>query len=264
MINNLSSQRKYRVEREKEAHENKDILGENQRLKENYFSHTKDNKYFKSFNDRPYSLISSKNNSFILELGSGYGDRSIKLAQDGASVTGIDISETYISLAIAKAKKLGLPQDRLLFKKMDCHCLDFQDNFFDFVCGDAILHHLDVGVVLEETNRVLKPGGVAVFIEPLDGNPLLKLFRYLTPEARTIDEKPLSRNDLKIIYKSWIVLSEYYGILCAPISALTSLLRITNPDNIMVKFAAILERKVNVLSFFHSYNQYVLLHLIKK
>lgn len=259
----MTSQRIYRVEREKNAHEKKDILGENRRLKEKYFSHTKDNKYFKHFNDLPNSLLTVQSNSIILELGAGLGDRSIKLANSGAKVIGIDISEVYVASANTKAKELIISQNNIIFRVMDCHALDFPDNYFDFVCGDAILHHLDLDIVLQEINRVLKPGGAAIFIEPLEGNPLLKIFRYLTPDARTIDEKPLSKKDLKKIKINWMVLSEYYGILCAPISALTSIIRINSPNNIIVRVAAKIEKKINLFNYFHPYNQYVLLHLVK-
>lgn len=254
----------YRVGREKDAHENKDVLGENRLIKEKYFSHTQDNKYFKRFNDRPYSLLSAQSNDIILEIGSGLGDRSIKLAKSGTRAIGIDISEVYVASANIKARELRLPESKVVFKMMDCHSLEFPDNYFDFVCGDAILHHLDMDVVLLELNRVLKPGGAAIFIEPLEGNPLLKVFRYFTPNARTIDEKPLSKEDLIKIKKDWVVLSEYYGILCAPISAVTSLLRIKNPDNIIIRLFAWFEKKVNIFNYFHPYNQYVLLHLVKK
>ncbi len=75
---------------------------------------------------------------------------------------------------------------------MDAHELVFPDDLFDIVVGNGILHHLDLPVCLASIERVLKPKGFALFIEPLAGNPLLKLFRVLTPRARTIDEKPLT------------------------------------------------------------------------
>jgi hypothetical protein len=39
---------------------------------------------------------------------------------------------------------------------------------------------------------VLKPGGKAVFIEPLAHNPISNMWRRLSPSARTPDELPLS------------------------------------------------------------------------
>jgi hypothetical protein len=43
---------------------------------------------------------------------------------------------------------------------------------------------------------VLRPGGAAVFLEPLAHNPLINLYRRLTPQLRTEDEHPLTMRDL--------------------------------------------------------------------
>jgi len=60
------------------------------------------------------------------------------------------------------------------------------------VLGVAILHHTDVSMVEQEIKRVLKPGGRAIFIEPLAHNPFLRLFRMLTPGRRTPTEQPMT------------------------------------------------------------------------
>jgi hypothetical protein len=43
---------------------------------------------------------------------------------------------------------------------------------------------------------VLKPGGVAWFVEPLATNPLIQIYRKLTPQFRTPDEQPLRLSQL--------------------------------------------------------------------
>ncbi|MDH7516107.1 MAG: class I SAM-dependent methyltransferase, partial [Bacteroidota bacterium] len=75
----------------------------------------------------------------------------------------------------------------------------FPDEAFDLVCGSAILHHLDLGNALPELRRVLKPGGSAVFFEPLGTNPFINFFRRLTPRYRVAGEHPLRRGDLERI-----------------------------------------------------------------
>ena len=75
------------------------------------------------------------------------------------------------------------------------------DATFDFVYGVAILHHLDFPVALAEIARVTKPGGRILFVEPLRLNPVAQLVRLLTPKARTPDELPLAREELRIIEK---------------------------------------------------------------
>ncbi len=257
MINNN------RLIREKEAHEVRDVLDKNKQIKIKYFKHTTSNKFYLNFTSLLLEKINPVEKKNILELGSGLGDRSISFAKSGGIVTGIDISKPYVDMSNIKAKEFGLGNDFCVFIVMDCHVLDFSENSFDIVCGDAILHHLELESVLKEIHRVLKPGGVAVFIEPLAANPFLKIFRILTPGARTIDERPLNSNNLKTINKNWIVYSEYYGIICAPVAALTSIIGIKNPNNIFIVIAAKIEKLLNKYSIFWPANQYVLLHLKK-
>ena len=130
--------------------------------------------------------------------------------------------------------------------------------------GNGILHHLDLPICLNEINRVLKPGGFALFKEPLAANPFLKVFRFFTPQARTIDEKPLDSTDLLNIAKTWNVQSRYYGMLSASVAVITSVLLRPFPNNPFLVFSDCVELRLNKYKFFHPYNQYVMLVLIKR
>ena len=149
----------------------------------------------------------------VLDLGCGRGERSVDLLRRGAVVDGIDISEVYTDQAEAAARAAGFDEGQYTFVAGDAHALPYDDATFDLVVGDGILHHLDLDVALGELHRVLKPGGRALFREPLLDNPLLKVFRLLTPKARTDDELPLSAGDLDRIAGSgrWTVESAYCG-----------------------------------------------------
>ncbi|HVG18858.1 MAG TPA: methyltransferase domain-containing protein, partial [Blastocatellia bacterium] len=83
------------------------------------------------------------------------------------------------------------------FRTMDAEAMDFDDESFDLICGMGILHHLDLHKSLSEIARTLRPGGQAIFIEPLGHNPLINLYRKLTPGLRTEDEHPLLIKDLE-------------------------------------------------------------------
>lgn len=46
---------------------------------------------------------------------------------------------------------------------------------------------------------MLKRDGRAIFLEPLGLNPIVNLYRKLTPGSRTVDEKPFDEGDLQLL-----------------------------------------------------------------
>ena len=132
--------------------------------------------------------------SRVLEYGCGKGSAAFDLAAHGSDVTGIDISPVAIAAATKEAADRGLTA-RLAFKEMNAEALDLPSDSFDVVCGSGVLHHLDLTRALPEVARVLRPGGWAVFVEPLGHNPLINAYRRRTPEMRTADEHPLRMED---------------------------------------------------------------------
>jgi SAM-dependent methyltransferase len=114
------------------------------------------------------------------------------LTSNGGEVTGIDLSPTAIELNRTTAGR------RAEFCIMNAEYLAFADNSFDLICGMGILHHLDLERSFSELSRVLKPNGTAVFLEPLGHNPVINLYRRLTPKMRTPDEHPLLVSDFEI------------------------------------------------------------------
>lgn len=129
----------------------------------------------------------------ILEYGCGYGDNALRLAPRARTACGIDISDVAIGRGGQRAADNGLTNVRL--EAMNAEAMTFPDDTFDLVFGSGILHHLDVERAFAEINRVLRPGGRAVFVEPLGHNPAIELYRRLTPGARTPDEHPLLKSD---------------------------------------------------------------------
>jgi len=119
----------------------------------------------------------------------------------GYDVVAFDISSSAIDLL-----KLSLNEkknDHISAFVMDAHCLEFADNSFDAIIGRAILHHLELDKALSEIYRVLRPGGIAIFLEPLGYNPIITLYRAFTPKDRTIDEHPITSTDMKAFEKSF-------------------------------------------------------------
>ena len=135
-------------------------------------------------------------NSQILDYGCGIGSSLRKVVEfSPKKITGIDISE----VSIKKAKEVSKENSKIELLVDNCEKTRFQNNSFDVVYGTGILHHLNLEICLSEIFRVLRPGGKFLFIEPLGTNPLINLYRKLTPQSRSIDEHPLVEEDFNLI-----------------------------------------------------------------
>jgi len=132
----------------------------------------------------------------VLDFGCGDGARSIDYAKRGATVYAFDISSESVRTLVEAAEQAGIA-DRIHPSVMPAESLVYDNETFDLVLGVAILHHTDVALVEREIDRVLKPGGRAVFIEPLAHNPFLRLFRRLTPNRRTPTEQPMTVGQIR-------------------------------------------------------------------
>jgi ubiquinone/menaquinone biosynthesis C-methylase UbiE len=132
----------------------------------------------------------------ILDLGCGIGDASLFLASRGALVTSVDISPEMVKIVRRLSKKYMLAK-RIKARTMLAEKLILPAEHFDFIFGNGILHHVDTNTTLSEVYRVLKKGGKAVFIEPLEHNPIINIYRRIATEVRTLTEKPLNFNRLE-------------------------------------------------------------------
>jgi SAM-dependent methyltransferase len=134
----------------------------------------------------------------ILEYGSGAGAyASTALAEAGFASIGIDISSASLRAARERAERIA-GGVRPLYLTMNAEHLEFGDGAFDLVCGNGIVHHLDLERAYGEIARVLRPEGVALFAEPLGHNPLINLYRRLTQSQRTSDEHPRRMADMAL------------------------------------------------------------------
>lgn len=141
--------------------------------------------------------LGSVEGKHILEYGCGNGWMTAELAAMGPShLTTFDISEEAIRSTKQLLKSKGY-ESCVTAEKMAAEELDYPDNTFDIVFGFAILHHLDLEKAISELYRVLKPGGVAVFAEPLESNPAIQVYRHFTPQYRTPDEEPIKINQFR-------------------------------------------------------------------
>ncbi len=134
----------------------------------------------------------------ILDYGwAGDGDRALALLGRGArSVAGFDLWWSQDDLArVGELMRAAGVQQHVDFRLADPYATPFADDSFDIVIGASILHHLELHRALTEIRRVLRPGGRAVFVEPLAHNPIMRLGRLLTRSARSDAGRPFTEHD---------------------------------------------------------------------
>jgi 2-polyprenyl-6-hydroxyphenyl methylase / 3-demethylubiquinone-9 3-methyltransferase len=96
-----------------------------------------------------------------LDVGCGGGLLAEEFARLGCDVTGIDPSEKSLEAARAHAKAAGLAID---YRQATGERIPFPDGAFEIVyCCDVLEHVKDLGQVIAEISRVLKPGGTFLF-----------------------------------------------------------------------------------------------------
>lgn len=121
----------------------------------------------------------------VLDYGCGNGEEALFVARYGAGeVIGIDISSVAIENCKKRAASEGFGQTTD-FRVNDGEALEFEDNYFDLVMEYGVLHHVDLDRAMCELARVLKPEGQIICTEALGHNPLIQLYRRLTPRLRT-------------------------------------------------------------------------------
>tara|TARA_X000001036_G_scaffold401251_1_gene406231 strand:- start:746 stop:1489 length:744 start_codon:yes stop_codon:yes gene_type:complete len=175
-----------------------------------------ENIFYKAINNMNIDFFDYLKNNVkdckILDYGCGVGSFAEKISKfKPEKIFGIDISEVSIDKANKRAKELNFEAK---FSVDNCEKTKFEDNTFDLVYGSGIIHHLETEKSLNEIYRILKPGGDFVFMEPLGTNPIINLYRKLTPGSRSSDEHPLIQKDFRYIkYKFINTKVRYYGLM---------------------------------------------------
>lgn len=97
----------------------------------------------------------------ILEVAPGPGYLSIELARDPRyQVVGLDISQTFVDIARAKASEAGVTVD---FRHGNASAMPFEAGTFDLsICVAAFKNFTEPVEAIREMHRVLKPGGIAI------------------------------------------------------------------------------------------------------
>jgi ubiquinone/menaquinone biosynthesis C-methylase UbiE len=99
----------------------------------------------------------------VLDVATGPGTVAFELARRGATVTGIDLSESQIEAARGRAVELDLDA-RTSFMVARAEATGVPAASFDVVTSGQSWHWFDGPAVVREVRRVLRPGGMLAII----------------------------------------------------------------------------------------------------
>ncbi len=137
------------------------------------------------------SYITSQN-PLILDVGCGDGRHCKLIEQNEGKAIGIDLSDSIL-------KEAGDYYPQGDFRKMDMSKLEFEDNSCDGIWSCGSIYHVskaEIGIVIKEFRRILKPDGVVGINfklgdgEGLEENPKsygdgARYFAYYTKQEMT-------------------------------------------------------------------------------
>jgi SAM-dependent methyltransferase len=159
--------------------------------------------------------------SRVLETGSGFGEITVWLALQGAEVVATDISPKCLSVVEERARRNGV-EDRITTICTPVEKAEgIEDGSVDLVFGRTVAHHFDLGPAARSMYRALRPGGRAVFAEPVlllpdwvfrvrRSRPVTRFFPPFvhTPDERSFDQEMI--DDLCAPFDS--VTIRYFGL----------------------------------------------------
>ena len=142
----------------------------------------------------------------LLEVGIGSGALSVHLALRGAQVTGIDVAEENVVVARRRATVNGVAE-RTDFRVVPVEQLADPDATYDGMIGNLVLHHFELAIAMANIRRMLRPGGLALFCEPVllmpeslrrlrDSAPVKRVF---PKKVDTPTERSISPDDVSVI-----------------------------------------------------------------
>lgn len=118
---------------------------------------------------RPDELVSSLGdieNKTVVDLGSGSGYFSVRLAARGANVLAVDVNDEFIQIIEEKKQEFEIPDEKLQTVKITEKSLDLEHGSVDIVFMVNTYHHISDRVrYFREANEVLKKDGRMVIVD---------------------------------------------------------------------------------------------------
>lgn len=156
----------------------------------------------------------------VLDFGCGPGIFSIRLAGLCKSVTGVDISQSFVTSAKAAVAALQLKNVSVF--ESGGESLEFSDATFDKIVMVDVIHHLEnIEDVIAEVHRVLKDDGKLLIFEPNKWNPVLTAMCLLDTNEWGLLSLGTKKSYSNVLQKKFKI--EYFkfcGLLIGPESKL--------------------------------------------
>ena len=158
----------------------------------------------------------------FLDYACGNGFQAVQAAKAGAAVVvGIDISTNSVENAFETADKQGVGSI-CRFLQRDCELTQLRANSFDAGLCSGMLHHLDLTRAYPELHRIMAPGGRLLCVEALAYNPVIRLYRNLSPSLRTEWESKhiLGMKEVRLAERWFDVANMKFFLMAAPLTTL--------------------------------------------
>jgi SAM-dependent methyltransferase len=117
-------------------------------------------------------LLALPSGGTVIDLGCGLGEKTEMLRRMGLRATGIDRNEERVRIA---GQRFPLAH----FVVGDIQDLPFPPTSFDAIFSKGVLQYVSWRETIRGYAALLRPGGRAIFIENLGGNPFSRAYRLV-------------------------------------------------------------------------------------
>lgn len=129
-------------------------------------------------------LLANTKDKDVFEMACGDTAMMPLISYQTRTSMAADIAPVTIALSQENAK--GDPDlEKIDYRVLDCEKTGLPDNSFDVILEQGALHHMDLDAAYTEAARLLRPGGKFFCLEAIRHNPIIHLYRKMTPHLRT-------------------------------------------------------------------------------
>jgi SAM-dependent methyltransferase len=137
-----------------------------------------------------FHLLGDIQGKTILDIGCRDGSNALLLATLGATVIALDTSVERLEMT-RESIRLNRLAGSVIFVRADASAIPVEDGRVDGVLCAAALRQSDCVLVARQIRRILKPGGVASFVEQVSGRSWLSLVKIRLPKSdQVMDDEP--------------------------------------------------------------------------